>query len=185
LARLNALDVLRAIHPKFEFTDWHAGKLVAARETNGKAPLTYLGLLAYRFAPSTAREFCRRLKLSNADCDTLMQVLELHDEVADRLSAEQLAPSAIYRLLEEYADAALAIFALATDDARVRARIDLFRSQLRGVQSELTGDDLKKLGLAPGPAYKKILAHLRDARLDGKISTRAQELELVKNIALD
>ncbi len=185
LMRLNALGVLRAIHPKTEFTDWHTGKFVAARQAHHPAPLTYLGLLVYRFAPSTAREFCQRLKLPNSDCDTLMQVLELRDEVVGQLSVTPLAPSAIYRLLEEYADAALALVELATDDARARDRIALFRSQLRNVQAELTGDDLKKLGLAPGPAYKKILAHLRDARLDGKISTRAQELELVKSIALD
>jgi tRNA nucleotidyltransferase (CCA-adding enzyme) len=185
LMRLNALGVLRAIHPKTEFTDWHTGKFAAARQAHHPVPLTYLGLLVYRFAPSTAREFCQRLKLPNSDCDTLMQVLELRDEVVEQLSVTPLAPSAIYRLLEEYADAASAIVELATDDARARDRIALFRSQLRNVQAELTGDDLKKLGLAPGPAYKKILAHLRDARLDGKISTRAQELELVKNIALD
>lgn len=185
MTRLNTLGVLHAIHPKFEFTDWHAGKFVAARQADKRAPLTYLGLLVYRFAPSTVREFCQRLKFPNSDCDTLLQVLELRDEVVARLSAAELAPSAIYRLLEEYADAALAIVELATDDARARDRIALFRSQLRGVQTELTGDDLKKLGIAPGPAYRKILSHLRDCRLDGKISTRAQELELVKNIALD
>lgn len=180
MVRLNELDVLRAILPQFEFIDWHAAKFRAARETNGAvAPITFFGLLAYRFAPSTASEFCQRLKFPNADGATLMQVLELRDEVVEPLGADALASSAIDQLLEEHSDAALAILAIATDDERVRERIELFRTQLRDVQTELTGDDLKKMGIPPGPAYKQILTRLRAARLDGEISTRAQEIEWV------
>ncbi len=181
MTRLNELGVLRAIFPKFEFNEWHTTKFRAAREMNG-APtaLTFLGLLAYHLTPSAAGEFAKRLKLSNTDSETILQVLALREEIAAPLSAAALAPSAIYRLLEEYSDAALRIFAIATDDERIHERIELYRTDLATIQTELTGNDLKKMGIHPGPAYKDILSRLRDARIDGEVSNRAEEERFVR-----
>ncbi len=184
LARADELGALRAIFPPLEFTEWHARKFHAARDVAERPiPLTYLGLLAYPFVPATAEEFCRRLRLPNAEVETIRQTLALRDRVAAPLAAPALAPSTIYRLLVGYLDAALEIFAIATDDARIRDRVELFRTRLRAVAPELTGDDLKQMGIQPGPKYRTILARLRDARLDGKITTRAEEVGLVSELA--
>lgn len=181
LTRLHDLGVLRAIYAALEFTDWHADKFRAARETTETiTPIIYWGLLAYHLKPSAIMELCRRLKFPNADCDTLMQVIELRDEVSAALRQPTLTPSAIYRLLEAYNDTALIIVQIATDDPLVRERVELYRSQLRQIQIELTGHDLKKMGIPPGPAYKDLLTQLRDARLDGVITNREQEIEWVK-----
>jgi hypothetical protein len=37
----------------------------------------------------------------------------------------------------------------------------------------ITGDDLKALGLPPGPKFKRILDEVYDAQLEGAITTRA------------
>jgi tRNA nucleotidyltransferase (CCA-adding enzyme) len=178
MARLRDLGVLHAIFPRLDLTDWHAAKFRTAR-AGDYPPLTFLGLLTYHLNQSEASEFATRLRLSNTSKETLQQLLALRAEVAAPLGADALAPSAIYRLLEEYADAALAIFAIATDDARVRERVDLFRTRLRGITPELTGDDLKRIGIPPGPAYRQILSRLREARLDGEITSRVEEECLV------
>ena len=39
----------------------------------------------------------------------------------------------------------------------------------------LTGDDLKNLGLPAGPRYRKLLAELLDAKLDGLVRNREEE----------
>lgn len=183
LTRLHDLGVLRAIYASLEFSEWHAAKFRAAREiAETLTPLIYWGLLVYRLKPSAVAELCRRLKFPNADCDTLMQVVELRDEVSPALRQPALSPSAIDRLLQEHNDTALVITQIATDDSLVRERIELYRSQLRHVQIELTGNDLKKMGIPPGPAYKDLLTRLRDARLDGVITNREQEIEWVKQV---
>jgi hypothetical protein len=38
------------------------------------------------------------------------------------------------------------------------------------------------MGVEPGRIYRQILERLRDARLDGEISTRAQEEALVRAV---
>jgi tRNA nucleotidyltransferase (CCA-adding enzyme) len=110
-----------------------------------------------------------------------MQVLELRAEILPPLSADPLMPSTVYRLLADYSDAALLVVQIAADDARVRERIEFFRTRLRHIQPALTGDDLKQMGIPPGPAYKDILARLRDARLDGILTTREQEIDFVRH----
>ncbi|MBM3128575.1 MAG: CBS domain-containing protein [Chloroflexi bacterium] len=180
LARARDLGALAAIFPALDFTDWHARKFAQARQIAARpSALTYLGLLAYHLPPSQAKEFCRRLRMTNAEIEPLLQLLALRAEVEPRLAVEALAPSALYRLLADYSDTALEIFAIATDDDRARERVALFRTHLRAIAPELTGDDLRRMGIPPGPQYRDILARLRDARLDGVISTREQEVEIV------
>lgn len=181
MARLNDLGVLQAIFPSLGFDEWHAGKFRAAREGSA-TELTCFGLLAYRLTPADAAAFALRFKLSKAETQTILALLALRDEVAQPLAAaEVLAPSTIYHWLNDYSDEALGIFAIAADDARLRERIDLFRTRLRGVTPKLTGDDLKRMGIPPGPVYRRILARLRDARLDGEISSREEEEEIVRS----
>ena len=74
------------------------------------------------------------------------------------------------------------ILAIATDDVIIGERIDLYRTRLREIRPELTGHDLKRMGIRPGPTFKDILSRLRDARLDGEIATRAEEERLVKRV---
>lgn len=46
----------------------------------------------------------------------------------------------------------------------------------------ITGKDLIEIGLQPGPQFKEILELVRDAQLDGRIKSKEEGLELVKNI---
>jgi poly(A) polymerase len=45
----------------------------------------------------------------------------------------------------------------------------------------ISGDDLIALGLAPGPEFKRILAAVEDAQLEGAIKTREEALALVRS----
>ncbi len=63
---------------------------------------------------------------------------------------------------------------------RARKYISLYLTHLRGVTVTLTGEDLKTMGIPPGPRYKKILAELLDAKLDEQIRTPEDEKEYVK-----
>ncbi|GAJ20895.1 unnamed protein product [marine sediment metagenome] len=58
--------------------------------------------------------------------------------------------------------------------------IQLFLDKLRYVKSALTGNDLQKMGVAPGPQMKEILNLLQEARLDGKVTSKRGEVEVVE-----
>ena len=58
----------------------------------------------------------------------------------------------------------------------------------RTIKTALTGRDLQAIGLKPGPQYKTILGKLLDARIDGVITTEADEralaYKLLKRLSL-
>ena len=58
--------------------------------------------------------------------------------------------------------------------------INKYLSDWRHVKPILTGHDLKELGIPPGPRMKEILGRLRNTRLDGVITTRGDEVALVR-----
>ncbi len=68
------------------------------------------------------------------------------------------------------------------------AEINFCRAKLALPQSELnpppliTGDDLKRLGIAQGPAYRTLLDAVRDAQLLLQITSREEALDLVRRL---
>lgn len=72
---------------------------------------------------------------------------------------------------------------------RSTSEIDFCRARLALPSSELnpppllTGDDLKQLGLQPGPAYRMILDSVRDAQLEKRISTKTEAISLAQSLA--
>ncbi|MBU1125735.1 MAG: CCA tRNA nucleotidyltransferase, partial [Candidatus Omnitrophica bacterium] len=51
----------------------------------------------------------------------------------------------------------------------------------QGVRPYITGHDLHALGLHPGPGFKRILTEVLQARLNGRIRNKTEELALVKD----
>ena len=45
-----------------------------------------------------------------------------------------------------------------------------------------TGEDLKALGLPPGPRYREILGQLQNAYLDGEITNEVEEKRMLAKI---
>jgi len=82
-------------------------------------------------------------------------------------------------MAETSREALLLLMALSQDEEIKRAVSDYLTTYSR-TAAHLKGKDLRGLGITPGPAYKKILHALLYARLDGKVETRDEEINLVK-----
>jgi hypothetical protein len=44
----------------------------------------------------------------------------------------------------------------------------------------ISGEDLKEMGLMPGPLFSKIIREVEDLQLEGKIKTKEQALDYIK-----
>jgi tRNA nucleotidyltransferase (CCA-adding enzyme) len=62
----------------------------------------------------------------------------------------------------------------------LRKAIGDFLSAKGRVRPFLRGDDLRALGIRPGPIYRDILNSLLYARLDGHVQSRDDELRFVR-----
>jgi tRNA nucleotidyltransferase (CCA-adding enzyme) len=93
---------------------------------------------------------------------------------------EQITSSRIYDLLSPLDVESLLLMMAKAKKETARKYVSLYLTHLRNVKVTLTGDDLKKMGIPPGPRYKRILAELLDAKLDGTVKNREEEVEFVK-----
>ena len=67
-----------------------------------------------------------------------------------------------------------------TENEVVKKIISHYYTYLRNIKITAQGRDLKSLGIPPGPVYRKILEDLLDAKLNGLIFTRDDELNYIK-----
>jgi tRNA nucleotidyltransferase (CCA-adding enzyme) len=106
---------------------------------------------------------------------------ECHEVLFSFYREPDLRPSSIYDLLLPLDAETILLMMARANQERVKRYISLYLTRLRGVKVELTGDDLKIMGIQPGPKYKKILSELLDAKLDGLVKNREEEEAFIKN----
>jgi tRNA nucleotidyltransferase (CCA-adding enzyme) len=181
--RLGELGVLQRISPFLKGDGWIVEKFDKARRLKKPAqlPSLYFCLLTYSFSERGVEQFLARLnipaKLSRAMRDTLRLKTKL-----PLLDKSSLKPSEIYHLLREYEPLAIQANALASDSAMVNHHLQLFLTKLRYVRTSLNGEELKRLGISPGPEMGKVLQILHKAKLDGEVRTKADEKKLALSL---
>jgi len=182
LRRAEELNVLQRLHPAIKGNGWLAEKFEQARKLispNLPSVRLYLALMAYPLTGEENESLISHLRLPKSLAQTLRDSVSLKAKLSS-LANPELSPSSIYHLLYGYSPTAITANFIACDSAVTRQHIQLFLDRLRYVKSALTGEDLKRMGIAPGPQIKQILELLHEARLDKKVTTKEGEEKLVK-----
>jgi tRNA nucleotidyltransferase (CCA-adding enzyme) len=208
LRRLDELGVLGQIHPGLRCDDWLRERFRRLRESpiwsggqvvlgqvapptlkpsdhltirpSDQISILYLALLTYRLSASDLASLIERLKIASEDAALLRQVNELRSSIGEL--TEERQPSAIYRLLKHYSGPAIFVLWIATESELVREQLELYHRKLRFVEPEIDGEYLKAMSLKPGPLFGQILSALRDARLDGEVTSLEEEKALVDKL---
>lgn len=140
-----------------------------------------LGLLS-GLSPRRLEEVWDRLELTGSQQVRILWTYEHVDTVLHKfLQLSDLKPSDIYRALQPFKPEELLFMMARTQKEEARKAVSHYLHRYRHVKTELKGKDLKALGVPPGPVYREILDELLDARLDGKIKDRQDELNFLKN----
>ncbi len=182
LRRAEELGVLPKLSPALKGNDWLAKKFEQARQISFPNPPPiglYLAILAYHLTDEEVEQFIAKLRLPKPLTQTLRDTIGLKAKLPS-LADSELRPSSIYHLLHDYSLQAVAANSLACESPAARRHIQLFLDKLRYIKPALTGNDLQKMGIAPGPRMKEILQKLHEARLDGKVTSKKGEVEMVE-----
>ena len=180
--RADQLKVLSQLLPGLECDSGLAARFEQARQVSSPNPPPtglYLALLTYPLTGEHIEQLVERLRLPRLQIQTLRDICKLKTEVSS-LEATNLKPSQVYSILHGYIPAAIIAISLASDSPTVTPNIQAYLTRLRYVRPALTGEDLTKMGLAPGPRISEILERLRVAKLDGEVTNRQEEEELVR-----
>ncbi len=185
LQRLQDLGVLPYIHPALTFSEEIARRFQRLRDALDRydAPdavaRLYMALWLYDLSREDVRGIIERLQLRRETIRLLEDTLTLRKAV-DELKAPDTRPSRIVRLMDRRTPAALFVLAVAEDHPLIWERYDQYMAEWRHVRPTVDGEYLRKeLGLKPGPHFGRILRRLRDAWLDGEITSEEEERHLL------
>lgn len=193
IIRLHEYDLLHVIHPSITFTkelvdlfnlvkkvlSWH--DLLFLEEFYMKWTVYFIALIRH-CDKETTHEICRRIELAPRYLDIFIKERFEADRCLYWMERNlPLSNSTLYHQLKGFR-VELALYMMAvTKNENVKKSISNYFTRLRHIQPSVTGKDLIKMGLDPGPIFKEILQAVLDAKLNGRLKTRNDELGFVKN----
>lgn len=178
LLRVVNLNVLAAIHPKMpEFNTNYEDFLEMDVRLDVQADRRVMGYMLWF------------IDLTEADVITLANRLDFTNELTLAVWAAaqlkrglphliDLRPSEWTYALEKLPLLSIYAVYLVSRENALLSYISIWRH----VKPQTSGDDLKKLGLQPGPRFGEILTELRSAWLDGVLSNKTEEEELLRSL---
>ena len=128
---------------------------------------------------------CRRLALTQKLTKSIAAFVQLL-AIADGLREASLRPSQVTMLLDDKPTPAFhALWIFLLDSLLAKQRIEKFMSEWRLFRPKTNGEELKRLGLPPGPIYRRILDQLRFGWIDGDIASDAEERNVLQALLTD
>ncbi|MDT8304571.1 MAG: CBS domain-containing protein [Anaerolineae bacterium] len=193
LQRLAELDVLSEIHPELSWDGESAGPFAALRRLmadplwhaalQGESPASVYFALWLAPLPEAVREaVMKRLKVRRSTRDEVDGLVAIQERLS-ALPAEP-APSEVEQVVRPFNSQPRILLAARAALAGSPAgdRLDRYQREWRHVETVLDGNNLRALGLKPGPLYAVLLDHLLAARLDGEVSSEAEERALLARL---
>lgn len=141
-----------------------------------------LATLLQKLSIKQSEETCRRLKLSNVEIDATGNLVQFKDALLNpgQLRLCQLKKILVLPIIDDLLSLMKAnLLSVGQDTNAVEYCLGKLAEWPREILDPLPlvgGEDLKALGLKPGPKFKQILDLIRDEQLDGVLKSRAHGL---------
>ena len=185
LGRLRKLNLLRPIHAGLPRNKVALNRVALARQPQVLSVPSWTGadvawvLWLMALSQRQIASVEERLHFTKA----LSQAILSASVLMSRLPAlELLRASRCVAYLDRLPSLAVYAACLGARTGRSRTVLQEYLAQWRLIRPTTTGKDLRRLGLLPGPEYKRILRVLRDAWIDGLVETAEEERRLLRSI---
>lgn len=190
IRRMEQLHKLKFLHSRIKYNRRMKNYLVSAQKilhwhkTNlPQYPiqgwLVYLLAITDELKFRAAGEFYAGLGLKRSECRCLMSCKRYGKEAIASLQKVKLScPSKIYKILKPLSEEAVLFLAVKYGERNLREFFMKFLKKYAKIKLRITGDDIKKLNLRPGPEFRNILEYILWAKIDGQVKSKKDELAL-------
>jgi len=135
-----------------------------------------------------ARAICNRLRMSNDETEQICLLVANHMRFGDVMQMKPATLKRFFRLPKF--DEHLRLHWMDASSAHGDLRLyDFAKQQYENAPPDtikpalfLTGRDLIDAGLKPGPRFKLLLEQIEDAQLEGRITTKAEAINLLRDL---
>jgi tRNA nucleotidyltransferase (CCA-adding enzyme) len=176
LKRLADWGLLQQMHPHLGFDSTVANSFQRARLEEMPASVlqaTYFCLLAIGVPLHEHDALAANLGLQKEHRKAVLALAEVVKRVEKLLP--EVDPGDLVVALDELPEASLRAVALAWPDERISGAVRRYLTELRHVRPATGGEYLKRLGLPPGPIYRKLLTELLKQKVRGVLPTVKDE----------
>ncbi len=160
---------------------WFRREHHARRHVDGW--LVYFLALMDGLSLGEVKAVCRKFVFRKGEEKRIAGFKALEGRYMKKLGGAAMAASVLFRMLEPLSYEAILMILARSRSRRVKRHIEVFLNTHHGTAVSVTGHDLRLMGIAPGPGYQKIFAKVLDAKLDGLVRTKEEEIALIKRIA--
>ncbi len=144
--------------------------------------LVYFAALLSPLTLSQSRKAIRRLGLSRQEEKIILSCRLINPRLIRRLKDKNIKPAQVFNLLKPLSYEALILLCSVSPEEGLKRRVSDFLRVYNCVRLCISGDDLCRMGLEPGPRYQQILNKVLCARLNGRVRNRREELVLIGKI---
>ncbi len=164
------------------------GRIHNLRKNKGFQLLTQWWLIVFSYLLKDAttvrvNQFLVRFQVSKYEQDVVWECRKV-GRVINRLKSPRLKRSETYRLLKTLKHDTLLYILAVAEESVVVGRIDGFLLKDSHLRTQINGHDLGRLGLKDGKKTGRILDKVLDARIDGLLRSKFDEIRFVKKLLL-
>lgn len=141
--------------------------------------LIYFMVLINSLNIKHTKNLLNRLALRRGEKRRVLSFKKINPGYIRQLCKLKIMPAEIFNLLEPLSYEAILMLKAKYKNKNLQRHIKDFFEIYNGMRLSIRGEDLKKLGIAPGPYYQKIFTQVLQAKLNGEIKTKDQELALI------
>jgi len=187
LSRLDKLGLLKPIHPSLRWDKVSQTRFESATDfplgfsSSGLSNIRDLRWLLWLMTLSNKviASLNRRLHFTAPLLKSLLASSKLQSDLP---VFSNLKPSQCVERFDKFPLQAIYAVLRAAPRGKSKQVLETYLMEWRHIKPGTTGNDLKKLGIEPGPRYQTILRKLRTAWLDGEVKNANEEKNLLQKI---
>lgn len=126
------------------------------------------------------KAICGKLVFSKGEEKRIFGAKKINNKFIRDLSCPKIKPSKIFSMLKSLSYENILLIKAKYKNPYLKKHIEGFLEIYTDIRVCVSGHELRKMGIAPGPLYKKIFAKVLKAKLNGVIKTEEEEMGLIK-----
>lgn len=145
--------------------------------------LLYLLILHSNMDSESASKSSENMRLMKEYRGEIMKLVEARDRVISNLSGNvDISDYHVYNELKGLSNEILLVLCMLSGEKKAINRIVRYINDLKNIKTYVSGKDLKKLGVKPGPKYAHLLERVLAEKINGRVLIYEEELEFLKKI---
>ncbi len=188
LERLEDIGALKALHPKLVINTGlnlflkRISKAFSQLDyyftDHNKKWLVYMMALLSHLTKEEIKMWTFNMKFRKTEAHNIVKGVVDAPKILKALSSStKIRNSKLYHMLKELPHESLIYVFAKSSQKSVRQRIIYYLANLKDLRLTISGKDLRQAGFKPSPNYQKVLIHVLNAKLDGLIRSKEEELD--------